>query len=68
MQGARRAVMVQCGDINGFMMLLCSASAAIRKRSISAWESCFDGLDLAIGKLRFRGFAATGRIIFPFFE
>src|SRR5947208_10221743 len=33
-------------------MLLCSASAAATKQSISACERCLDGLVLAIGDLR----------------
>jgi hypothetical protein len=41
--------------MNGFTMLQCSASAATRKRSISACDNCLDGFDLAIGELRLKG-------------
>ncbi|WP_202350539.1 hypothetical protein [Mesorhizobium sp. 113-1-2] len=34
--------------MSGFTMLLCSASAATTKRSISACDNCFEGFDLAI--------------------
>lgn len=44
-------------------MLSCSASAAARKHSSSARESCSEGLVLAIGDLRSWGFAATRTII-----
>ena len=45
------------------MMLVCSASAATRKRSISSCDSCLEGLVLAIGDLRLKEFAATRTII-----
>ncbi|OBP69887.1 hypothetical protein BAE40_21785 [Mesorhizobium loti] len=48
--------------MSGFTMLLCSASAAARKHSISARDYCLEGLVLAIGDLRFEGFAATRNI------
>ena len=48
----KRLVVVLGYARSGLTMLLCSASAAARKRSISACASCFDGLVLAIGDLR----------------